>query len=90
MWESLFVDIIYGSFKKLWKFWHSWWSRYTVIWTVREPGSRVDREDGETRGQWLRRKVYRWKTIKTPQQRMAKQRDEGAKVANVMFLIEMK
>ena len=85
-----FVDSLLSPIKRGRKFWDSWWSRYTVIWAVREPGAGFDREDGETRGQWLRRKVYRWKKIKTPQQRMAKQRDEGAKVTNVMFLIEIK
>ena len=85
MWEMLFVDLIYGSIKKGWKFWNSWWGAYHVSWSVAPvsefpPFKELPDIEGETRGEWLKRKVCRWKRIKTPQQRMAKQKDEGADV----------
>ena len=82
VWESLFVDLVYGSIKNVWKFWNSWWGAYHVSWSVWVPSEVEPYIDGETRGGWLKRKVCRWNRVKTPKQRMATQRDEGAEVAD--------
>ena len=82
VWESLFVDLVYGSIKNVWKFWNSWWGAYHVSWSVWVPSEVEPYIDGETRGGWLKRKVCRWNRVKTPKQRMATQRDEGAEVGD--------
>ena len=82
-------DKVIANVRRLWlkgsTLWKTWWCTYHTLWCVMTQASywkhrKLFEVEGETRGQWVKRRVLFWKKTKSPGQKIAELRAEGRHV----------